>query len=377
MKKFKNWIALFSLMQLLFQNNAIGQTGDEFINKQLISTERTKVIKPFPHLENYTQQNLKEKLLFYSNRVLNEDVVYIRMFEGFYSEDSFQDASKIYDSDPVFKFSFIELTPIFDFSNCFNRQFLNTFKSVNENPNSAIRNAFLDHTINLLNSCVDLRNSHQSVQIDYQTGKVNFKDAVLLFKKNVAAHESRVRMLKVKVNETGEDLKAGRPNRHARSNNFREAAKSDVVAQVLNYASGLKEDASGNIFFYPVNTENGRCEYKLYTDQGTVEGDIASQYAQAGKFLSQLGIPGVSEAAAGLVDVVDLNKGNLQNINFYKLQGAQRNKFTGLTAYLRYQSRVEGLPDMFECDSNSCNIDRLKRGWSLVASKCKGVTKAF
>jgi hypothetical protein len=67
----------------------------------------------------------------------------------------------------------------------------------------------------------------------------------------------------------------------------------------------------------------------------------------------------------------------LKNITFYKTQGAKQNQFTGITTYLRYKSSVEGLPDIFECDSNSCNIDRLKRGWNLVASKCKGIKKAF
>jgi hypothetical protein len=373
MSSFWKFIFLSLLLQSLFQNIVVGQTNDDFINKQLNSIERSKVIKPFPHLENVSFQNLEEKIDLYAERMENEDKVYGRKLKNYI----IYDVSKISDTNLVSQFAYIEITPMLDFHTCFKDRFGKVIGAAHKSNTNRLKEATLDYAVKIFNTCVDLRNSQQSVQLDYQTGKINFKDAVLLFEKNHEHQAKSLKQLLVQVNETLEDLKAGRPNRHAKINKFRESAKTDVVAQVLNYASGLKEDASGNIFFYPFNTENGRCEYKLYTDQGTVEGDIASQYAQAGKFLSQLGIPGVSEAASGLVDVVDLNNGNLQNVNFYNLQGAQRNKFTGVTAYLRYQSRVEGLPDMFECDSNSCNIDRLKRGWNLVASKCKGVTKAF
>lgn len=167
-----------------------------------------------------------------------------------------------------------------------------------------------------------------------------------------------------------------------KSQNPRQLAKNDVVAQVLNYASGVPEDASGTTFFYPTNTENGQCIYKISIDKnspmGAMTNEIMGGLVEAGKFASAMTgqrIP--SDPSSALTDGIDLNKGDLKNINFYKLQGAKRNKFTGMTAYLRYQSRVEGLPDLFECDSNSCNIDRLKRGWALVASKCKGTKKAF
>jgi len=154
-------------------------------------------------------------------------------------------------------------------------------------------------------------------------------------------------------------------------------AKNDVVAQVLNYASGVPEDASGDTFFYPENTDNGQCIYKISVNSNSFAGQAMSGLLQASKFMSANGIQGGGQTASIMEDGVDLNKGDLKNINFYKLQGAKQNKFTGATAYLRYQSRVEGLPDLFECDSNSCNIERLKRGWALVASKCKGTKKAF
>ena len=184
-----------------------------------------------------------------------------------------------------------------------------------------------------------------------------------------------------KINQALEDIKNNRTprNENNKLEQSRILAANDVVAQVLNYAAGVPEDASGNTFFYPANTENGQCIYKLAIDannpMGAMSRDIANGLVEASKFASAM--TGQKDPSTVLTDGFDLRKGDLKNINFYKLQGAQRNKFTGTTAYLRYQSRVEGLPDLFECDSNSCNIERLKRGWALVASKCKGTKKAF
>lgn len=173
-----------------------------------------------------------------------------------------------------------------------------------------------------------------------------------------------------------QEIANGKTPKYGKYAQRRDSAKNDVVAQVLNYASGVPEDASGDTYFYPVNTENGQCVYKVAISSGMTN-DVMNSLLQASKFMSANGIQGGGQTASVMEEGIDLNKGDLKNINFYKLQGAQRNKFTGATAYLRYQSRVEGLPDLFECDSNSCNIDRLKRGWALVASKCKGTKKAF
>lgn len=178
------------------------------------------------------------------------------------------------------------------------------------------------------------------------------------------------------LHKTIQDVINGKPLRLEKDRKIRESASADVVAQVLNYASGVPEDASGESFFYPVNTENGQCVYKIAISNPEVN-NVLNSLVQAEKFMSAQGIQGGGQTASIMQDGIDLNKGDLKNINFYKLQGAKRNKITGVTANLRYQSRVEGLPDLFECDSNSCNIDRLKRGWALVASKCKGTKKAF
>lgn len=156
----------------------------------------------------------------------------------------------------------------------------------------------------------------------------------------------------------------------------RELAKNDVVAQVLNYSAGIPEDASDNNFFYPEDIENGRCIYKVAVNKGTMEDIQSKQMLEAGKFISSLGLSGTSEinqTVSAIEKGIDLNKADLKNVSFYQLKGAKNNS----VAYLRYQTRVEGLPDLFECDSNSCNIDRLKRGWALVRTKCKGTQKAF
>jgi len=177
-----------------------------------------------------------------------------------------------------------------------------------------------------------------------------------------------------------EDIVNNKKPRFTKEAKRRESAKNDVVAQVLNYSFGVAEDASGAMFIYPENTRNGQCFYKIAISEGSMTGELADMLSQANRFISGLGIPeldNATRATSTLDNGVDLNKGNLKNINFYKLQGAKRNKFTGVTAYLRYQTRIEGIPDIFECDSNNCSIERLKRGWDLVSTKCAGTKKAF
>lgn len=180
-----------------------------------------------------------------------------------------------------------------------------------------------------------------------------------------------------KFKKMSQDVADGRNPKYGKEYNFRELARTDVVAQVLNYASGFPEDGSGDTYFYPVDNENGKCVYKI----GFSESNPLMQQIQgllgASQLAESMGVRDTSGINSAMKNGIDLSKGDLKNVNFYKLQGSQRNKNTGVSAYLRYTSRVEGLPDIFECDSNSCNIDRLKRGWELVASKCKGTQKAF
>ncbi len=180
-----------------------------------------------------------------------------------------------------------------------------------------------------------------------------------------------------KFENAAKDLKEGRDPMYGKTYRNRLLAKNDVVAQVLNYASGLPEDGSGDVYYYPIDNENGKCLYKIAFNQNNPLNQQIQGLLGAGQFAESMGVPGLSGVNSAIKNGIDLGKADLRNVNFYKLQGAQKNKYTGVTAYLRYQSRVEGLPDIFECDSNSCNIDRLKRGWALVASKCKGTKKAF
>ena len=178
-----------------------------------------------------------------------------------------------------------------------------------------------------------------------------------------------------------DDITNGKRPTYGKSMVRRELAKKDPIAQVLNYASGVPEDATGIAYFYPENTENGQCIYKMAisssTATGSIANDVMSGLLEANKIISAAGITAANDSVAVLEKGIDLNQGNLKDINFFKVQGAKQNKFTGKTAYLRYQSRIEGLPDIFECDSSTCNIDRLRRGWSLVTSSCKGVQKPF
>jgi len=212
-------------------------------------------------------------------------------------------------------------------------------------------------------------------------GEILFNDFEMKSKDINDAYLSRLNGIYFQLDLAIDDLKSGKKKVSSGNYKNRESARNDVVAQVLNYSSGVAEDASGDAFFYPVNNENGQCIYKISINTSSPSGRVLNQLMgdvlQADKFMSANGLKGGGQASSLMDDGIDLNKGDLKNINFYKLQGAKRNKFTGTTAYLRYQSRIEGLPDLFECDSNSCNMERLKRGWALVQSKCKGTKKAF
>ena len=173
--------------------------------------------------------------------------------------------------------------------------------------------------------------------------------------------------------------------RYTKIGKKRESAKNDVVSQVLNYSAGTQENASGSVFFYPEANGKDSCTYAVAIDKSDARGSLASL---ANEFLSamnqmselsgmtELHTPMKGESSSANV-VIDLKKADLKNVSFFKIQSRTRNKFTGYQANLIYQTRVEGLPDMFQCDSNQCNIDRLKRGWQLIQEKCKGIQKPF
>ncbi len=107
----------------------------------------------------------------------------------------------------------------------------------------------------------------------------------------------------------------------------RSRVNADVISQALNYVSGKSEDASGADFWYPMNRQNGQCQFRRRSDNADI----------------------------------DLNKGIPNAIQFF-------------TQGNTYITRVEGLPE-FRC--NGCNGDRVQRAWALIYKECKGTRKAF
>ncbi len=156
----------------------------------------------------------------------------------------------------------------------------------------------------------------------------------------------------------------------------RTLAQKNIVSQALNYASGTKEDSSGYQFFYPIDITSGKCIYGLALDKSKTPAEVSMLNALTAMYTGSAGNKNEED------QIIDLNKGDISRVAFYKLNGNYPNYkignqwFTG-DAYLKYQSRVEGLPDWFQCDSSSCSIDRLRRAWGVIASQCRGAKKAF
>jgi hypothetical protein len=143
------------------------------------------------------------------------------------------------------------------------------------------------------------------------------------------------------------------------SNNFVKGGAEDPVALALNYSAGVPE---GDLYFYPLDTSNGKCIYSSYkSDSG-----ISAVIAEMGNLTGQR-IP----------DEINLNKVDLKNVSFYKINGVNKDRYGRNIPYLKYETRVAGLPNLFQCDSEVCNSERLKRAWNLVAQTCKGTKKAF
>jgi len=156
----------------------------------------------------------------------------------------------------------------------------------------------------------------------------------------------------------------------------RALAAQDPVARALNYASGTPEDATGPNFFYPIDNSPGKCIYGMKSDNsamGQMSQSLMGAFASMAPILGAAGIQAPNTATD-----FDLSKVDLSSVSFYKVNGTTpRTKYSQGTAYLKYQSKVEGLPDYFECDSNTCSIERLQRAWNLVAQTCKGTKKPF
>jgi hypothetical protein len=180
--------------------------------------------------------------------------------------------------------------------------------------------------------------------------------------------------------EAAKKIEQNKKNYEIQIENLRQLARNDVVAQVLNYSIGAPENASGSAFFYPVNNKNGVCIYRLAVDKSdqimTMGMGIANEMLS---FLNGIGMGSLvnpSQQANWYSGEFDLNKYDLKNVQFYQVQSTQRNQYSGPTANLNYKTQVEGLTE-FECNSTVCNIDRLRNGWRVLATKCKGTAKAF
>jgi hypothetical protein len=156
----------------------------------------------------------------------------------------------------------------------------------------------------------------------------------------------------------------------------RELAAKDPVAQALNYAAGGAEDASGPNFFYPVDNSSGRCLYATQSDNsmaGQLSQSLMGAFASIAPLLAQSGIQ-----VPNTTGPIDLTRIDYSSIAFYNITGSTPGgRYSQPQAYLKYQTRIEGLPDYFVCDSNTCSIERLRRAWGLIANRCKGVKKAF
>jgi hypothetical protein len=153
-------------------------------------------------------------------------------------------------------------------------------------------------------------------------------------------------------------------------------ASKDPVARALNYAAGGAEDASGPNFFYPIDNSPGKCSYGMQSDSsamGQLSQSMMGAFAAMAPILGSAGVQMPSTATN-----FDLTKVDFSSIAYYKVNGSTpRTKYSQSTPYLKYQTKVDGLPDYFECDSNSCSMERLQRAWKLVAQTCKGTKKAF
>jgi hypothetical protein len=227
----------------------------------------------------------------------------------------------------------------------------------------------------VLNTCKSAARNFGVISGKYLNSDFSTADVMREYNKIVASYREGVRLIRTEYSENNDDLSNNRRPRHSALTRLRSAAKADVIAQVLNYSAGLPEDASGGIFFYPIQNTSDQCTYKIAVDEASPWASISKEMLLS---VEQVGLDaGINELNNPFNQIIDLKKPNLANINFYSLRGVKRNKFTGAVGTLRYQSRIEGLPDLFECDSNSCNLERLGRGWALVRDKCKGTTKPF
>ena len=265
-----------------------------------------------------------------------------------------------------------------EYINCVSK-YLEIFNKEKNNQKREVYPVFLNLLDETLDLCVNKRNLLQDLANNIKNNKVNSSFEKLRNEINDRIfNQSKIYLQQYTVNL--DDVQKGLKPRYMKSNNNRELAKNDVVAQILTYSIGMSENASGSAYFYPVNNKNGACIYKLEIDKSDQMTSLGVDYVnQIQNTFNSLGLSSTinpGQQQNWFSDDVDLNKFNLKNVKFYQIQSNQGTRNSGRTANLSYVTQVEGLTQ-FECDSTVCNIDRLKNGWKILLSKCKGSTKAF
>jgi hypothetical protein len=243
-----------------------------------------------------------------------------------------------------------------------NNEYYKAFNSLNNKMGNNMKPAmeavreFLNNSIEF---CDSLKSEQEAWASKYASGELTpAKIIVGIIEEFKNKFESFNRNNIANLTDNLRDIQNGRPPRKTKLERKREIARNDVISQALNYAAGYPEDSSGFTFFAPHSAAEGNCIYEMLIDPSDMRGSVLKN-----------SMPTTIK--------INLNSANLNNVSFYSIQGKGKDIFNKSSAYLRFQSRVEGLPDIFECDSNSCNTERLKRAWALVQSKCKGVVKPF
>jgi len=278
-----------------------------------------------------------------------------------------------------------EIMSLIQYAGCTNngfemrKNYLPWISSIGTNYLDSGKEVVIQNLIDYQNICNKIRVDFKSLSLKVKNKEVknNFKQNIDLISKSYFDDSNRNKKIALeRFDKVTAMIKRGEIPRSGNLINKREQAKNDVVAQALNYASGMPEDASGANFWYPVDNSSGNCLYSVSADNSAMGQFSQSVTAGIASMAPILGAVGVQ--VPNTTSNFDFTKVDFSTIAFYKLNGTTpRTRNSQETPYLRYQSKIDGMPDLFECDSNSCSIERLQRAWSLIAKTCKGVNKPF
>lgn len=163
-------------------------------------------------------------------------------------------------------------------------------------------------------------------------------------------------------------------------NEKKNVASTDIVAQVLNYSSGLPE-TGGADFWYPHDKKN--CIYRKAIAARVNESDADRKFRQ----VISVAFGGGSEQVETLPEIKlnDLDPKSIKVAEYthsiteprtrwdYVLK---RNILISETRNWVTQDVLHSGKEIFTTQNQ--DIDRIRRGWSLIYSKyCKGAAKAF